>query len=288
MEGVPGQVVVRVEVPGGTVAVEIRGPAGSGSPVVCLHGLTAHRATWEPVARLVEPRRRILLVDLLGRGASSPSGDARHDLASEVDRTRRVLDALGVLRPLLAGHSHGAAIAVALSARIDTAGLLLANPVTPWLKRPYLLRALDLPGVGRWLPRVFRLFRTPLTRYMLVRRVFADAGAVPRDLTARYAEPWGDLDRARGLPGLLRQWDPAELEAYLGGGAEPVRVLAGREDRRVRLEDARRLAQRLHGTFAVLDGCGHSAPEERPEAVAAVLDELLANTDTETTERDRG
>ncbi len=288
MEGVPGQEVVHVQVPDGTVAVELRGPAGAGTAVVCLHGLTAHRATWEPVARCLERRHRLLLIDLLGRGSSSPAPHAPYDLATEAGRTQQVLEALEIRRPVIAGHSHGAAIAVALARGGDVAGLLLANPVTPWLSRPALLAVLDLPGVQRLLPPVFRLFRTPLTRYMLVRRVFADSRSMPRGLTSIYAEPWADAYRVRTLPRLLRQWDPSELEAYSGIEVGQVCVVAGRQDRRVRPDDARRWAQRLGGTFTMLEGCGHSAPEERPEAVAASLGELLARTESETTEVDRG
>ena len=138
------------------------------------------------------------------------------------------------------------------------------------------------------LPPLFRLFRTPLTRYMLVRRVFAESRSMPQGLTAAYAEPWADVDRARTLPELLKQWDPAELAAFSGIAVGRVRVVAGRQDRRVQLDDARRWAGCLGGTFTILDGCGHSAPEERPEAIAAFLRELLARTESETTEVDRG
>lgn len=276
MEGVAGQEVVHIQTPVGSMAVELRGPRNAGPAVVFLHGLTASRATWQAVSALLQTRHRLVLVDLLSRGASAPAPLARYDLESEAERVELVLDSLGVRRPVIAGHSHGAAIAVALAARRGAAGLLLANPVTPRLRRPALLRLVRVPGMARTLPGLFRLFRRPLTRYILVRRVFADSSSIPPDLVMRYSEPWRDPGRARCLPRILIDWDPAELGRYGGVPLERVRVLTGDRDRRVRAEDAGWWAERLGGSFEALAGCGHAAPEERPLEVARALEEIIA------------
>ncbi len=258
------------------MAAEFRGPEEARPVVVCLHGLSANRATWLPVAERLAHRRRFLLVDLLGRGESDASPNARYDLVSEVRRLRLVLSAVGVARPLLAGHSHGAAIAIAAASQVNARGLLLVNPVTPDLTRPALLAALRHLTVRTWVSPAVRLFRRPLTRYMLVRRVFADRSAISADLIARYADPWRDAGRAAGLPRILSDWDPAELERWGRRAGMPVSVVAGSEDRRVRPDSARRWADRLGGTFQLSSGCGHSVPEERATEIAATVEELLA------------
>ncbi len=275
MLGVPGQEVVRIDTPDGRIAAEFRGPDTALPVVVCLHGLSANRATWLPLAERLAHRRRFLLIDLLGRGDSDAAPDARYDLASEVRRLGMVLSSTGVSHPLLAGHSHGAAIAVAAAAEVDARALLLVNPVTPDLPRPPVLAALRNPIVRTLVSPAARLFRRPLTRYMLVRRVLADRSRISAELIASYADPWGSRGRAAGLPRILSDWDPAELVPWGRPAGIPVRVVAGAEDRRVRPESAREWADRLGGTFELVAGCGHSVPEERASAIAATVEDLL-------------
>jgi len=257
------------------MAVEIRGPRDAQPVVVCLHGLSANRTTWGPVAERLAHRRRFLLVDSFGRGESDSSPYARYDLDSEVRRLLLVLDSMEVACPLLAGHSQGAAIAVAAASRVNARALLLVNPVTPELPRPLALIALRSPAVRALVSPAVRLFRRPLTRYMLVRRVFADRGAIPAGVVARYADPWGDPGRAAGLPAILSDWAPAELHLWGGPPGVPVHVIAGAQDRRIRPDSARRWAARLGARFELAAGCGHSAPEERTTEVAAALEDLV-------------
>lgn len=275
MVGVPGQEAHRVDTPDGRLAVEILGPRTGHTTVVCLHGLSANRTTWRPVAERLAHRHRFLLIDLLGRGESDVSLRARYDLESEVLRLLRALEASGVDRPLLAGHSHGAAIAVAACRRARARGLLLVNPVTPDLPRPPILAALRYPAVRAIVSPAARVFRRPLTRYMLVRRVFADRDAIPAGLVASYARPWGDRDRAAGLLRILADWDPAELEKWDGPAEVPVGVVAGERDRRIDPDAVRRWTDRLGGSLELAEGCGHSAPEESTLQVATALETLL-------------
>lgn len=275
MVGCSGQEGVSISTPEGRQAVETSGPRSAFPPIVCLHGLSANRVTWRPVARRMEPRRFVALVDLLGRGESDASPLARYDLESEARRLSQVLDALGIRRPILAGHSHGAAIAVAAARRTDAAGLLLVNPVTPDTPSPAALRALRIPAVRWCLAPAARLFRRPLTRYILVRRVFARRESIPPGIVDRYAAPWGDPARAACLPRILADWAPSELERWADPPGVPVHVIAGSEDRRIDPDAARRWAERLGGTFETASGCGHSAPEERTVTVAKALEDLV-------------
>jgi pimeloyl-ACP methyl ester carboxylesterase len=270
------------------MVVEIRGPRAARPAIVCLHGLSANRTTWSPVAQLLERRRRFLLVDLLGRGESDAAPTARYDLESEARRLAKLLDAVGVERPVLAGHSHGAAIAVAAAHRVQAAGLLLVNPVTPDLTRPRVLGTLRRKAVRTLVGPAARVFRRPLTRYMLVRRVFADRGAIPSGLVDRYADPWADPGRAAGFSRILLDWCPAELGRWASPPDVPVLVFAGDADRRIDQESARCWAATLGGGFKLAGGCGHSAPEERTTEVAEALEDLVRTISARETGRETG
>jgi len=81
---------------------------GTGGPdVVAVHGITSSSRAWLAVARALAGRATLNAVDLRGRGASralpGPYGMATHTADLAV-----VLDALGLERAVLAGHSLGA------------------------------------------------------------------------------------------------------------------------------------------------------------------------------------
>jgi pimeloyl-ACP methyl ester carboxylesterase len=103
-----------VPLPGGTLFVGEWGP-DDGVPVVAVHGITASHRAWAVVARLL-PGHRLLAPDLRGRGGSNglpaPSGMVRH--AADV---LAVLDAAGVERAVVAGHSMGGFVALAFAHR---------------------------------------------------------------------------------------------------------------------------------------------------------------------------
>ncbi len=85
---------------------------GHGEPAaVLLHGWCCDRGTMTPLADHLARGRRVISVDLRGHGESSPAaGDCSiQALASDVVAVSR---ALGVVAPLLVGHSLGALVAL--------------------------------------------------------------------------------------------------------------------------------------------------------------------------------
>ncbi len=85
---------------------------GDGRPILALHGVTAHGARWRVLAEHL-PELRIHGVDLRGHGRSPwipPWGLEQH-VADAV----ATLDALGLDRVAVIGHSYGGAIALHLA-----------------------------------------------------------------------------------------------------------------------------------------------------------------------------
>lgn len=112
---------VAVPVDGGELAVGVwnaeaadaHDPAGM--PILAIHGITASHRAWLLVAEALTGRR-VIAPDLRGRGRSSglpgPFGLEQH-----ADDLARVMNALGVERAVVAGHSMGAFVAVRLAER---------------------------------------------------------------------------------------------------------------------------------------------------------------------------
>jgi pimeloyl-ACP methyl ester carboxylesterase len=247
---------------------------GSGPDLLLIHGLSAHRGEWDDAARLLRERYRVVRPDLAGRGDSAAEIGADFGLEEEVARLAAFGDSVELQRPIVVGHSQGAALAVALSARRPCRALLLVNPVTPWTRRPPVLGLLRYEVARRAVAPLLRHYRRPLTRYILTRRVYADPALVTESAVNRYADVFATSGRASTLARVLADWRPSELEEFDRPAGVPVRVLAGGLDRRTPPALAERWSHRLGGTCTVLDDCAHGVPEEAPERIAELVLEL--------------
>ena len=95
------------------------------TPVLILPGIPSPAPTWEFVARELADDYRVFTADIRGRGLSDnpPSGYTLPDYAADA---AGVIEALGLDRPIVLGHSMGARIATALGAlHPDSAGALV-------------------------------------------------------------------------------------------------------------------------------------------------------------------
>jgi pimeloyl-ACP methyl ester carboxylesterase len=106
-----------VAVDGGPLATYRLGAARADVPaVLAIHGITSTSRIWLATARALNDRAALIAVDLRGRGASSalppPVG-----LGAHARDMLAVLDALGLQRAVVVGHSLGAYIAARLAVR---------------------------------------------------------------------------------------------------------------------------------------------------------------------------
>lgn len=106
-----------IPVPGGTLRVGEWHPDADGIPWLLVHGVTASHLAWAWLAR--ETTVRLIAPDLRGRGGStamSTSGGAS-PLARHADDLVAVLDAKGIDRAVVVGHSMGAFVSLVLADR---------------------------------------------------------------------------------------------------------------------------------------------------------------------------
>jgi len=128
---------------GGDLAVGVWGPDDAPT-VIAVHGITASHRAWALLGQLA-PDLRVIAPDLRGRGRSNhlpgPFG-----MDSHADDIAAVLDAFGVDRCLVIGHSMGGFVAVTLAERHPerVAGLVLVDGGLP-LPLPAGVTPEDLP-----------------------------------------------------------------------------------------------------------------------------------------------
>jgi pimeloyl-ACP methyl ester carboxylesterase len=134
-------------IPGDGVSLHARDWGGDGTPVVLLHGLASNARIWDGVAqRLAGAGMRVIALDQRGHGESEqPAGG--YDFATVCRDLAAALDALGLQRPVLVGHSWGANVALQYAAeRAEAvAGLVLVDGG--------FLGVADWPGMTRELAR---------------------------------------------------------------------------------------------------------------------------------------
>lgn len=152
--------------------VEGGAPSGADRPaVLCLHGLpgSAHDFRWlyKPLASRV----RLIAVDLPGFGrtpvATAPDASPEGRAAFVLE----LVDALGLERPVLAGHSMGGVVAVAAVAYRPSGFRGLGLLACPGFQPHHSFRRLP----RRWMHGALHGPWTPLIR-PLARRLFALAG----------------------------------------------------------------------------------------------------------------
>src|SRR4051812_45803646 len=127
--------------------------AGSGPPLVLLHGIANSSQTWEPVADGLAEHFTVIAPDLLGHGASAtPRGD--YSLGAHASGVRDLLTALGHERVTVVGHSLGGGIAMQFSyqfpERTERLGLVSSGGLGKEVH--LLLRGATLPGAGYAVP----------------------------------------------------------------------------------------------------------------------------------------
>ena len=85
--------------------------AGSGPPVVLIHGMINSSRHWEQVARRLASDYTVIAPDLLGHGDSAtPRGD--YSLGAHAASIRDLLSAIGIDRATIVGHSLGGGVAM--------------------------------------------------------------------------------------------------------------------------------------------------------------------------------
>ena len=241
--------------------------------VVLIHGFPLTREIWESQFDALAKTSQVVLPDMRGAGASSaPEGPYLMErLAADV---ALLLDALGIQRAALVGHSMGGYVALAF-ARMFTervtrlalvASRLRADTPGEIVARRELAERVERendvePVVSAYLPRLFGE-KTPKKRPAAVERAY-------------------EIARRNGAAGAAAALRGMALRAASDDIAEdldlPVLVVGGRHDRVLPVEEARAVAAAFsRGRLVVCEESGHLPMLEEPERVLEALESWLS------------
>lgn len=236
--------------------------------ILFLHGAGMDHTVWTAQSRAFAwggpapaGRATVLAADLPGHGRSE--GAPLTSIAAMADWVVRLLDAAGLRRAALVGHSMGALVALAVAAasparvgRLALLGVAARMPVHPGL---LAAAQADSPAaiemILSWAyTRTAGLRLAAAGRRLLER---AAPGVLAADLAACDAY--------------------AEAEAAAAHVACPTLLILGAEDRMTPPAGGRVLAEKLPAAECVtLPATGHMMMAERPDAVTAALRRFLS------------
>jgi len=250
---------------------------GRGEALVLIHGLATTRSIWRHAAPRLARSRQVFVLDVPGFGASEPVGPG---FALEVvaERVHAGLGEAGVPQPFdLVGHSMGGAVALTLAARHREAvrGLVLVSPAG---LRP-IPRALAVAlGIAAEVYIPVRRMASPLAGWSWGRRLLMTGGVLdgavltPEEVRRLVAASRG----ARRIGPALTAVASADLRELLRDLPMPVGAVWGTADRVVPpggLDTVRAL--RPDAACEGVEGAGHIAMVEQPEAFVAALERVL-------------
>lgn len=137
MTEIPGFTRRRIALPGITLSVQ---EAGSGDPLILLHGFPQNGLCWQHVAPAFAQSFRVIIPDLRGYGQSdAPPDDATHDAYSKRQMAADIIalmDHLGLPAAHILGHDRGARVAYRLAldhpARVRRLGIIEIAPTAEY------------------------------------------------------------------------------------------------------------------------------------------------------------
>ena len=246
----------------------------TGPPVLLLHGWCCSAYSFRRnLCALTDRGCRVVVADLKGHGLSDkPRGRGEYTLARMADHAVEIMDAVGMRRATLVGHSMGCAIAVAVALRHPGRVSRLA------LLAPAGFGAITLLPVAQALTPRFAAPLLPwLMRRWMIGLVLRLAYAWDSRLTARdvdeYYAPTQFPEFAHAMRDLLHdfQWKPGE-RAELERLTIPTLVMFGTRDRLVYNRSVEAMVRAIPNVVLdVVEGAGHVLPEEVPDRVNARL-----------------
>ncbi len=255
--------------------------AGSGDPLVLVHGLLGTASCWDPAMALLAKTSRVYAPDAIGIGKSERVRGLDAGLAASARRLAQWMDAEGITQTDLLGTSHGGAVAMYFAALFPgrVRRLVLHAPANPFCEASRPQIRLACTRAGAFLARRIPTAPSWLHNIALT-RMYGDPARVRAGSREEYVQSLRVPGTTDYVLSVLRSWrtDMAALLPMLPRLRYlPVQLLWGEMDRAVSYSSALRLKPVLRAPLTVLPGLGHLPFEESPAEFVQAVRQFLAS-----------
>jgi pimeloyl-ACP methyl ester carboxylesterase len=244
------------------------GTAGSGPPLVLVHGTPFSSLVWRRIVPILAGVRTVFWFDLLGYGRSEMRDGQDVSLGVQNRVLGALLDHLQIDVPDVVAHDFGGAttLRALILDRRRFRTLTLIDPValSPW-GSPFVKHVRDHEAAFSSLPAY--IHRALVEAYVKG----AAFRPLPAEALATYVEPWlGEVGQSafyRQIAQMdLRFTD--EIRSGLGSIDTPTLIVWGERDEWIPIERGRELAAIIPGAaFLPVSNAGHLVQEDAPEAI---------------------
>lgn len=245
--------------------------AGSGPPVVLLHGVGHRRQAWQPVFEQLAEHFEVIAPDLAGFGDSPPYDSGRpYNMDNACADLSANFDAWGCPTPHVVGNSLGGAIGLELGARGLVSSVTALSPAG-FFGRVDRLRALGQLSLMRATTRLpDPALRTATSRPHVRRAIGTLLYAHPERMDA--ATSYGDALALKHAPAF---WPTIRSGLHYRFAEEmrvPTTIAWGTEDRILPYRQAGRAARQLaDATHVPLPGSGHVPMRDDPDRITRLV-----------------
>jgi pimeloyl-ACP methyl ester carboxylesterase len=258
--------------------------AGSGTPLLLLHGVGSIWRAWSPVLPHLDPHHDIIVPTLAGHGGGPPlDADVTPSVQALADALEDELDKLGLQKVHIAGNSLGGWVGMELARRGRARSLVLFSPAGAWRsQRSIELRAnairLSVGALGRYASRADAIAANAVLRWPLLAGQVAYPSRVPPEELAALIRAGG---AAPVVVPLLRQLPLRQVDPLPAVRDYPVRLVWGNRDRVIPFEGfGSVMLERIPGAELIrLAGVGHVPMSDNPAGVAELILEVTSGVD---------
>jgi len=245
---------------------------------VFLHGLGASSYSWRQLLPAFAGTNAVYAPDFPGYGRSDKPRDFGYTFADFAAWLGSFLDALGLSRIGLVGHSMGGTVALGYAMtnpeRVSRLALIGAPvyldniPRMLWtIRRPIIGRILE-PLLGRW------------TVKLIAPTAYLDDKLITEDLLDEYSLALKSRDGRRAVAETLRRCLTPDLPDFIARYRElaaPALFIRGDHDGVVDDASAERFCRTVpRGRLLRIPVCGHVPQEEKPEVVGPAIAGFLS------------
>ncbi|HNZ65218.1 MAG TPA: alpha/beta hydrolase [Smithella sp.] len=230
--------------------------------LVLIHGSGGNHGIWAHQYGRLHKKYNIAAVNLPGHGPSEGNGE-RH-IQNYSDWMKKILPALGLTKPVLVGHSLGAAIALQFAvdhpekiAGIVCLGGGIKMPVNPFMLEFLKTNPSEIPAE----------IVDMMCKFSLA-----------KENREKYSEPLRKsiaLSRVDVLYGDLLACNELDLSHDAARISVPALIVCGAEDKMTPPDLSQALAQQIGGAkLVIIEGAGHTVMLEKPSAFNQCLDQF--------------